>query len=301
MIFLVFYGDNARRTIKNVALVVVGTLVLSFGTAVFIIPFELVSGGVSGLAIVANHAFGGRISQDLLISIFTWGLFFIGAVVLGRNFAAKTLISSLIYPVGVTFFGKFAAADVFGLAKSVYPQLALLLASLFGGVLVGAGCALTFLGGGSTGGVDVIAFILCKYFKRLKSSAAIFLADAVIVSFGIFVINDMVLSLLGILTAFVSAAAVDKIFIGESAALAAQIVSDKHDLINAAVIERLERTTTVVEATGGYSGKRQKVIFVSFGKAEYVKLLELVSEIDSGAFVTVYRVYEVGGEGWRPL
>ena len=86
------------RALKNLLLVVSGTLVLALGTAVFVIPFDLVVGGVSGFAIVISHALDGALSADLLITLLTWAFFFLGLFVLGKSFAVKTLISTVIYP-----------------------------------------------------------------------------------------------------------------------------------------------------------------------------------------------------------
>ena len=296
----VFEG-NLGLLIKNIALVVAGTLILAFGTSVFIIPFGLVAGGVSGFSIVINRVIGGALSVDLLITLLTWSLFILGIFTLGKSFAVKTLLSTIVYPLGISIFGKLAHGGFLDLGGSSYPQLALLLSALFGGVLVGTGCAVTFLGGGSTGGVDVLAFTLCKVFSKLKSSVALFVIDTAVVVLGMIVFGDAVLSMLGIITALVSAIAVDKIFLGGNKAFAARIISDEFEKINRAVIERLHRTTTIIDVTGGYSGKSKKMICVSFDYTQYSELVKIVSGIDKSAFVTIHRAHQVGGEGWSEL
>ena len=107
--------------------------------------------------------------------------------------------------------------------------MAQLLCSIFGGACVGIGIAITFLGGGSTGGVDVITFILCKYIKKLKSSVSIFAIDALIIILGVVVnpTHDLALALLGVLSAFIAALMVDKLFIGSSKSFVAYVVTDK--------------------------------------------------------------------------
>lgn len=287
-----------NQILKNIALTVVGTLVLAFGTAVFIIPFDLVAGGVSGLSIVINRATGGVLPVGLLITLLTWALFLMGLATLGKSFALKTLLSSVVYPFGISLFSRLAETGFFDLTQSRYPQLAVLLSAVFGGLTVGAGCALTFLGGGSTGGVDVIAFTLCKHFRHLKSSVVIFAVDAVIVLLGIFAMGDLVLTMLGITTALVSAAAVDKIFLGESRAFVAHVVSDGYAEINRGIIERLGRTTTLIDVTGGYSGTPKKMLSVTFNHTQYSELMRIVSAADKNAFITVHRAHEIGGEGW---
>ena len=165
-------------------------------------------------------------------------------------------------------------------------------------MFVGAGCAVTFLGGGSTGGVDVIAFVVCKVFKRVKSSVAIFIIDATTVVLGIFILHDLKLTLLGILSAFICSAVIDKVFLGASVAMVAEIVTDKSDEITAAVIEKMDRTTTIVDVIGGYSKAPRKMIKISFGMSQYRALIGIIEEFDKNAFVTVYKAHEINGEGW---
>lgn len=290
-------------TLKNVGLVVVGTLILAFGTAVFIIPFDLVVGGISSLAILIHKVIPADIlSIDLLITIITWTLFFIGLLTLGKSFAAKTLISAIVYPVGITIFSKLVDPDVlngvFCLSQTQHSETAILLAALFGGVLIGAGCALTFLGGGSTGGVDILAFLICKIFKRLRSSVVIFCIDAITITLGLFIIQDLVISLLGITSAFISALVVDKLFLGGSQAFIAQIVSDQYELINTAVAEKLDRTTSIIDIEGGYTRQNKKLLMVSFSMSQYNELIGIINNCDRNAFVTVHRAHEVYGLDW---
>ena len=290
--------NKFKSLAKNILLTVIGTLILAFGTAVFIIPFGLVSGGVSGLSIVISRSVGSFLSVDLLITLLTWSLFFVGLLLLGKDFAAKTLLSSIIYPLGIIAFGKLTEIRFFDLTQSAYPETAVLLAALFGGVTMGAGCAVTFLGGGSTGGVDIIAFALCKHFKKLKSSAVIFAIDGAIVVFGAFAVGDLSLTLLGMITALVGALAVDKIFLGGKSAFTAQIISNRPDKINRLVIEKLGRTATFSDVVGGYSKKPMKMLTVSFSYSQYSLLMRIIAEADKKAFVTVHKAYKIGGEGW---
>ena len=225
--------------LKNLALVVLGTLVLAFGCAVFVVPFDLVTGGVTGLSIVIDHIIHSAIPIDLLIGIITWGLFFLGLFFLGRDFAIKTLASTIIYPLAISLFMKMISPDFLGgiFYLDTSSDLALIISALFGGLCIGTGCALTFLGGGSTGGVDIIAFIFCKYVKRWKSSTVIFVVDATAVVLGLFVIGDLIHTLLGVISAWICAMVIERIFIGSGQAFTAQIVSDKYQELNMAIRE----------------------------------------------------------------
>ncbi len=291
------------RAAKNLMLVISGTLILAFGTAIFILPFELVAGGVSGIALILDRLLPFEfLTIDIIVTVITWLLFFMGLLFLGKDFAMKTLISSIIYPIALSLFLKLVDPAVldgfFCLAKSGYADLSLILAASVGGVFVGAGCAITFLGGGSTGGVDIVAFTICRFAKKLKSSVVIFTIDALTVLLGMFIIGDLVLTLLGILSALISAMVIDKVFLGTSRAFIANIITEKYSEINAEIIEKLERTTTFFDAKGGFTGKERKVMMLSFTMSQYADLISIVNRHDKKAFVTIHSAHEINGEGW---
>ena len=288
---------------KNASLVVIGTIILAFGFAVFLVPYDLIIGGIDGIAIVLFQGFNlDFISFDVWVLILTWGLFFLGLIFLGKDFALKTLISAIVFPVAQSAILKLIDSGVFGdffvIAKDMDDIAGLIIASVFGGVFVGAGCALAYLGGGSTGGTDILALIASKMIRWLKSSVAIFLGDTIVILLGIFVLKDLILCLLGITAAFVGALVIDKIFLGQSKAFIANIVSDKYEEINEAIIKKLDRTSTIIKAYGGFSGERKRMVMVSFTMPQYAAFISIIKSIDREAFVTIHRAHEINGEGW---
>lgn len=288
---------------KNIILVMLGTVILAFGVGVFIVPFNLVSGGMPSMAIILNELIPIEfLTVDIYMTVLTWALFFVGLFALGKNFAMKTLLSTILYPPLSSLFLRLVSADAFGgffnLSGSEHASIAILVAAIFGGAAVGAGCAITFLGGGSTGGVDIIALSISKHFKRIKSSHVLFLTDTALVILGMFIIGDFVISLLGITSAFVSAAVVDRIFLGRSRAFIAHIVSEHYLEINEAIIKNVHRTTTVIPVVGGYTKSQKHMLMVSFTMRQYAELLATVNRIDKNAFITVHAAHEINGEGW---
>lgn len=304
---LKFSKTDLLLQLKNLGLVILGTLVLAFGCAIFVVPFDLVSGGVTGLAIVIDNLFdlpaiGGVPFVNILIYIITWGLFLLGLLFLGWDFAMKTLVSSLIYPAAIQLFGLLVNPNVLGgifyLQGSEYADIALIISALFGGICVGTGCALTFLGGGSTGGMDILAFMICKVMKKWKSSTVIFAIDATIVLLGIFAIEDLIHTLLGIISAWIAAQVIEKVFIGGDRAFTAQIVSDKYEELNLAIREEVRRTTTMLLGYGGYSREEKTVLSVTFTMRQYADLMRVINRIDPTAFVSITRAHEINGEGF---
>lgn len=307
---------NIYRELKNVFLVIVGSMILGLATGVFLVPFNIVAGGVTGIAIVLNKLIASSIPveivnffagfnlemMDVYVSVLTWSMFIIGLIVLGKNFAIKTVISSIFYPVFFTLTSKLAHPDVLGgffdLKSSSDPGVALILAAVFGGALVGAGCAITFLGGGSTGGVDIIALSICKLIPKLKSSVMIFIVDATVVILGMFAIGSLSISLLGIVSAMVCAVVIDYIFVGSSTAFMAQIICSDPEGLNIALRNKLNRTTTLMTVKGGYTGEERVMVMVLFTIREYSDVINTTMAIDRDAFVSVMKSHEINGEGW---
>ena len=291
------------KTVKDISLVVLGTAILAFGFAVFMIPYDLVAGGVTGIAIILDKFISSDIvTVDLIVTVLTWTIFFLGLIFLGKSFAAKTLVSTIVYPPCISLFMNLTNPDSLGgyfyLQGNETPEIALLIAPFLGGALVGIGCALTFLGGGSTGGTDILAFIICKIIHRLKSSLAIFLVDVAVIVFGVFVIDNIVISTLGIASAFVSALLVDKVFLGGQKTFIAQIISNRYEEIKDKILCDMERGATIIDVAGAYTGEEYKMIMVSFTMRQYNQMLNIINKTDKSAFLTIHRAHEINGEGF---
>ena len=218
--------------IEKYFFIILGTLLLAFGTAVFILPFELIVGGISSYAILLHRLIPVEwLTVDLLVAMLSWGLFLLGFLILGSNFAWKTLLSALIYPTGVSLFLRLSSPQVLGgffcMANHPNEDLSLILSAAVGGGLIGIGCALAFLGGGSTGGTDVIAFIICKYVRRVRSSVVIFCIDALAVVLGVFAVGDLTRTLLGIFSILISAWVIDRVFLGGRRGYSASALFDR--------------------------------------------------------------------------
>jgi len=290
-----------KTALKNLFLVVAGTVILALGTALFVIPNDLVVGGVSGLGIIIEKILPFEFfTVDLIITILTWLLFFMGLIILGKSFAMKTLVSTIVYPPALSIFMRITTPEFFDgfFMMDSTNGAHLIISAIFFGILCGIGCALSFIGGGSTGGSDILGFIVSKFCKRLKSSIAIGIIDGSIVVLGIFFIQNFVLTLLGVLAVFLSTLVIDKVFIGTSKAFVAQIVTAQYEEISKAVISELDRTTTIINVIGGYSGTEHKMVMVSFSMRQYSELINIINKNDKYAFVTIHRAHEINGEGW---
>ena len=290
------------KQIWNYTAVILGTFLLSFGSVIFLTKCELVAGGVSGLSIILNHFIPG--TYDYFVAGFTMLFWIIGLIFIGKDFAIKTLLSSILYIgftfllVRVDFFSQLG--DTFaGLDKGDVPQVGnYILCAIFGGVFVGGGVALTFLGGGSTGGVDVIQFLMSKYFK-IKESITSFIVDAIIILVGMIALQQWVPALCGVLSAFMTAGLIEVVYIRNQTSYQVDIISDKWEEISRYAQDTLDRGCTIIHAQGGYKGEERVILRVVFDKSQYDKIREYIAQVDPHAFVTFTQTNAVYGEGFR--
>lgn len=320
-------GKKVKIIVKlcfNWFLILLGTFILALGASIFLVPFSIISGGVSGFGILMEELTG--LAVDIWVYIITWSLFLLGTILLGFKFTLNTLISTIFYPIFLSIlirtdvclnlvnllYGDNVAIiqnGVIGISSPLTDVGKLLIIGVFGGVFIGVGCGLSFIGGGSTGGLDILAFILNKY-TGLSISAGTFLGDGTIVFLGlifdIFSRNgnieesslNFIAGLIGVISAYTCALIVDHIYVGKSSSYIADIISDKIDEINDFAIKNLDRSTTTFAVIGGYSKEEKTMIRIVFTKREYIKVKDEIAKIDPHAFVTYTQTKMVHGEGF---
>lgn len=290
---------NYRQIIKSYSLVILGSILLAIGTGVFLIPNAINAGGLSGIAIILNSQF--NLDEDIVVLILIWAFFFLSLLFLGVKFTLKSLLSTLIYPSLLVLITRNSYIQ--NLVQETFIDQTgdvsrTLIAGMFGGVFVGAGVAVTFIGGGSTGGVDILVFIINKY-TRIKQSILSFAIDGAIILIGFFVLENMMASMIGIISAFISAVMIEYIFVGRSRKLTALIISKDHcQEINHYIQNEMERGSTLLDIMGGYKRHHYEMIMVTFDRKEYANLVAKVAQIDKKAFLTVIQTNEVLGEGF---
>ena len=263
--------SQQKRKIKKILLVILGSVILGVGTGIFLTPYNIISGGVSGIAIIINHFTSWSI--DMMIMVLTWGFFFLGWLLLGNEFAVKTIISAIVYPLAF-MLGTFLQENTMLNLQTIVnvngvdlPTVNYLISALVGGVFVGAGCALTYLGGGSTGGVDVITLAVQKY-TGIKASIPYLLIDTTIIILGLLFVNDFDVTLMGIMSSFVASFMVNKLFDTEKNVVV-NIISQKYEELNQFILKKLDRGSTLVRGEGGYSQKDITILQVVCDVKEY--------------------------------
>ena len=270
---------------KDIVWVVAGNAVLALAVSMFILPYDILSGGVAGVAVALQPLI--PLPVTLMVNLLVVGLFIVGACFLGKDFAMKTMLSSLIYPVFLTFFsGRVPVLD-----------LDPILASLYGGLLGGTGVGMALRTGASTGGMDIPPLIVHKL-THIEIAKLVLITDALTVLLGAFTYG-LEAVLVGFVSVWASSVAIDKVLMfGGQQAKAIQIISDQYEQIIERIHSELERGTTLIEAQGGFTCEKRKIILVVITKNQYPALMEMVTAIDREAFVIANDTHEVKGFGF---
>ena len=293
-------------------LLIFGCALLAIGDVGFISPFNLVTGGVFSIAIIIQHFVTASGIDFYVIDLVTWALqvllLVLSFMFLGKTFTMRSIFATLLYPALVSLFSRLPIINGLPLGTYIGNQFinagidwgVKTLAGLAGGALVGSGVAVCYLAGGSTGGLDILSAIIAKH-TPIKEAVSSFVIDGFLVVVGIFVFHSWVSGVIGILSAFACALAVQYIYVNGNAFVIADIISSEHEAIRKHVEEQMDRTTTIINVKGGYTGNDRVLLRVAFSKKELPAFRSFIAEVDPSAFVTFTQASMINGEGFDPL
>ncbi|KJS10427.1 MAG: membrane protein [Peptococcaceae bacterium BRH_c8a] len=268
--------------------VTIGVVLTALGLNLFLIPNKIAAGGVSGLAIILHHVIGSPVGLTMLA--LNVPLFAMGIYRLGLTFGFRSLYGTLSLSLVVDSLAPFLPV----------PTQDLLLAGLFGGLLVGLGLGLVFRFRGTTGGTDLAAAVLRTY-TGVNIGQLLFMVDAAVVLVAGFVFQSWELMLYALITIFVTAWVIDLVQEGFSYAKAFFVISSRIDIIAGKILRELGRGATALQGRGLYTGNDREVLLTVVNRAEVSRLKEIVYETDPGAFVILADVREVLGEGFKRM
>ncbi|MFZ9139690.1 MAG: YitT family protein [Bacilli bacterium] len=284
-----------NNLIRNSLLIIIANFLLAFASALFFVPMNIVSGGMNGVSLIFYSWFA--IPVELTTAMLAWFLFFIGLIFLGKTFTAQTFLSTLLYPIFFFIFVRYVDPTWIGFSPE--EETHRLLASIFGGGLVGLGMGLAFLAGGSTGGFDIVMMLGQKFYEW-KASVTSLVIDIVIIGLGMFTFG-IVVGLYGVMATIVNSIMIEIVFVGLSKVYLVTIVSTKSKDINQFIIEKLERGSTIFPAKGGFKQQPLDVIQVAIQRREYFALKQHIATVDPTAFVMINQARAVLGLGFNPL
>lgn len=279
-----------KKKLLNGLVIILGDLLLAIGIALFILPYNIDNGGVTGISVIFKKYF----DPAIFILILNWVLFFIGWIFLKKEFAIKTLLSTIVYPIFLNVLYHVSFVDV--MKNDINDPL---LAAILGSLFVGVGLGLVYKVGGSSGGLDVISVMLNKY-KGIKISLSTFILDGIIVLFGTFTVS-IASGLYGIIAIIIASYSIELVTIVGNSSYMMHIVSEKSEEINNYIINELSRGSTIIEIKGGMNLEKKTMIEVIFNEKEYYKIKHNIEKIDKEAFISVYKAINVYGNGFNKL
>ena len=272
--------------VKKIFFVLLGNTIYAAGLAAFVFPTGLITGGTTGLGLIANHYFG--VPIEIFAAIFNVVMFVLAVLVLGKSFALTSLISTFYFPF---ILGVVQKID--GLQGWTDDPM---LCTIFAGVSIGVGIGMVIKAGASTGGMDIPPLIFNKK-MGLPVSVGLYLFD-----FGILVgqmlFRDKEKSLYGILLVMIYTVLVDKVLLMGKTQMQVKIMSKSYREINDAIHQKLDRGTTLFKTESGYLNEDGFAVMTVVSNRELPKLNALVMEIDDKAFMVISQVSEVKGRGF---
>ncbi len=280
-----------EKLLKRFIIINIGLIIMAVGLHIFLIPANLAVGGVTGLAIVIKN-FIPSASIGVLMIIFNVILLIVAFIFIGKEFGGYTIYCSLALSFFVGLFEKLLP-----LSESLTDDI--LLNLIFGISVQGIGMALIFYENSSTGGTDIIAKVLNKYFN-IKIGMALFIADSLITLFAglAFGVELGLYAFLGIL---LNGMVIDKIISGFDTRVHALIIADNLESITDYITNKLDRGYTFFYGQGGYTKQEKRVISLVVRKREYLTLKKFINENHPDAFLIVNFVHDVIGNGFNNM
>ncbi|OYT13075.1 MAG: membrane protein [Bacteroidetes bacterium 4572_114] len=291
-----------KEWFKVYSLIIVGTFVMASGFVFFINPYKIVPGGVYGIAIVIHYLTEGvfsfwptgipigmlGLSMDIPLTL-------LGIKILGPRFGVKTVVGFVFTAFFIDLLTWFVGQDdPLKLGDQV------LLASIFGGVMIGFGLGLIFRSRATSGGSDIIAMIIKKY-TGMPLGQLMIAVDSAIVLVGLAAFGDWEIPLYSWIVIFITGKVIDITMRGISYEKTMFIISDRYKEISRKIIVDLNRGGTVFTGKGMYNEAEKNIIYTNVSRREYQILKDYIRQLDPNAFVTILDANEVLGNGFKSL
>ncbi len=287
---------------KDYVWIILGSLITAAAINVFLVPYKIAPGGVSGIATVVFHLSGGRFPVGVTMLVLNIPLFIVGYRFVGRKFAFRTLFSTVFLSLAIdlsepltNYFIKTFIMQMEGAPTT--PDL--LLYAVFGGILSGAGLGIVFRSGATTGGTDLAARIVHHFLPHYTMGKLLLFIDGAVIVFAAVAFKSFLLGLYAIVSLFISSKVIDTILEGVNFAKAVYIISEQTDMIADRIMKELDRGVTALKGTGMYTHDDKQVLFCVLNRVQLPILKSMVKEIDPGAFVILMDIREVLGEGFK--
>lgn len=279
---------NSKHVLTEIGAILLGSLLFSVSMNMFLLPENIVMGGATGVATILNYLFNMPIGT--VIILFNIPLMMLNAKQSGWKFLVRTII-------GV--FSTSLAIDLLAPIIPV-PEQSPMLCAILGGVSMGAGSGLLISRGYTTGGTDLVAWLLKPHFPRLSTGKLILIVDAFIIAISAFVMKSFEGVIYSAVSIYAFSMILDLVIAGSTSAKAAIIFSDKYESISDEVLSSVGHGTTLLHASGGYTKQERPALLCVVKPDELYRIREIVYRNDKNAFMLILDIREVLGDGFSP-
>ncbi|GHU62932.1 membrane protein [Clostridia bacterium] len=282
--------NKVKGYLQDILYDIIGALIQGIGIYCFIVPADIAPGGASGLAILINRFVS--IPIGILMLAINIPLLLMAYFSLGKKFTLKTLKTIIITTIALDF-----------IISPTLPQYTgdRLIASIFGGVCVGAALALIFRRGSTTGGSDIAGYLLKKRYPHFPIGYAMGLIDFCIIGLSILVFKNIESGLYGLITMFCTNQVIDMILYGEDKGTMVMVLSSKTEEMAEAILCKARRGATFLKSRGAYGKEERETLLCVMQRREFHQVKHIIDEIDPNAFIIVSETKEVYGEGFKLL
>lgn len=265
---------------------IIGAMVMAIGVAMFLLPNQLSSGGISGVATIFYYLI--NIPMGATIIILNIPLFILAAYKLGKAFFINSIIGTITLSVFIDILDKFNPLTEDRL-----------LACIYGGILVGLGTAIVLKANSSTGGTDLISQILKRYNRNIRMGTVIVITDIVIVTLNVILFKEVEIGLYSAIAIYLCGKMIDIIFEGVYFTKLLFVVSNKSEEIAEEIENKIGRGVTGLYGEGMYTKQNRLVLMCAAARGDIVRVKELAHKIDPNCFIIITNSREVLGEGFK--
>lgn len=278
--------NEIKRFLITSAGLVVGSFIMACSTAFFLLPNKLSTGGFSGLSTIAYYLFHVPVGTAMII--LNLPLFIIAFFRVGKKFLVKSVLGTILLSVFINILERFPAATSDKL-----------LACIYGGIIMGIGTAIILKVSGSTGGSDLLSYVVRSFNDRFKSGDLIIIIDTVIIILSIVIFREIEIGLYSAIAIFLMGKMIDIVFEGVNFTKVLFIVSDKSEEIAKLIGTVVQRGSTGIYAKGMHTDNDKIMLFCVGSRSEIVRIKNIATKIDDKAFIVIFNARETWGKGFE--
>ena len=275
-----------KKYLKEGIEIILGCVLMALGTSLFLLPNQLSSGGFAGIATIIYYLFNLPLGTTMLI--LNIPLIILTIIKVGKETAIKGVIGTIVLSTFIDIFETFNPLTEDRL-----------LACIYGGILIGLGTAIVLKANASTGGTDLLTYIIRAYKPHFKASNLIVIVDISIVFLNVLFFREIEIGLYSAIAIYLSGKMIDIVFEGIYFTKTMFIVSNKYKEIAQEIGQKLDRGSTAIYAKGMYTRERKMILWCVASRGEVAKIKDIAQEIDSKAFIVISSAREAWGKGFR--